>query len=99
MSVPVESFRQRVRQRVLTFDGAPPAVPAIPGLVQSRREGNAIRLTLANPDAESDGVIARLGARSVEDVPLSLEDAVVAYLGERGERPSLLQVTQTAEVA
>jgi ABC-2 type transport system ATP-binding protein len=97
VSAPVETFTRRVRQWVLTFDGTPPTLPSIPGLVEARRDGRTVRLTLAN--AESDGAVTGLGAAAIEEVPLSLEDAVVAYLGDRGERTSLLQATRETEVA
>jgi hypothetical protein len=32
-----------------------------------------------------------MGALSVDELPLTLEDAVIAYLGRRGETASLLQ--------
>jgi ABC-2 type transport system ATP-binding protein len=98
VSASVETFRQHLRRVRLTFTDSPPPLPVIPGLLESRRDGRSIRLTLANPNAVSDQIIARLGAIDVEDLPLSLEDAVVAYLGDRGDRPSLLQQTREAEV-
>lgn len=96
VSASVEEFRRRVRRVVLTFAGPPPRASGLPGLVQARRDGQSLRLTLANSDPETDRAIANLGPITIEDQSLSLEDAVIAYLGERGERESLLQQTQEA---
>ena len=95
---PVDLFRSRVKRLTLTFTGQPPAVPKLPGLISALREGNEIRLLLANADDESDRALRAMGAISIEESPVSLEDAVVGYLGERGEKASLLQQTREAEV-
>ena len=86
---PVDTFRDRVRRTAVTFAGGPPAtLPAIPGLLHSRRDGDALVLTRVVHGTDD---LAGLGASSVRDVPLSFEDAVVAYLGHRDNRPSLLE--------
>jgi ABC-2 type transport system ATP-binding protein len=90
---PVETFRARVKRVVLRFGTQAPAAANIPGLLESRRDGNELRLTLANYGAEAASAIAGLGAASVDEAPITLEDAVVAYLGRRGEQVSLLQST------
>jgi ABC-2 type transport system ATP-binding protein len=96
VSASVEEFRRRVKRLVLNFAGPAPAAASIRGLVEARREGQALRLTVANPDADTDRAIAELGAISVEEQSISLEEAVIAYLGQRGQRESLLQQTQEA---
>lgn len=96
VSASVEEFRRRVKRLVLNFAGPAPAAANIRGLVEARREGQALRVTLANPDADTDRAIAELGAISVEEQSISLEEAVIAYLGQRGQRESLLQQTQEA---
>jgi hypothetical protein len=78
---------------ILRFGTQAPAAANIPGLLESRRDGNELRLTLANYGAEAASAIAGLGASSVDEAPITLEDAVVAYLGRRGEQVSLLQST------
>jgi len=96
VSCPVEVFRSRVKRLTLSFAAIPPALPVIPGLLEVRREGNELRLILANFSAPAEQIVSTLGAVSADQTPLSLEEAVVAYLGDRGERVSLLQQTQEA---
>ena len=81
---PLETFRGRVRQFVLRYAGRPPAPPAIRGLLNARVTVNEMRLTIANADAETERQIRSAGAQAVEEVPLSLEDALIGYLGDRG---------------
>jgi len=99
VSCPVEFFRARIKRLVLTFGGTPPPLPPIPGLLEARRDLTQLRLTVANPGPELEQLVASLGAQAVTEVALSLEDAVIAYLGERGEKPSLLQSDQLEAVA
>ena len=90
VSAPVDAFRDRVVRTAVSFAGPPPVLPPIPGLLHARRDGHAVVLTRVANDA-ADDAIAGLGAIAVRDLPLSLEDAVVAYLGRRHGRPSLLE--------
>jgi hypothetical protein len=92
----VETLQNRVKRLALRFANAPPAMPSIPGLLESLRDANELRLTLANYGPATEELLKSLGAMSVEELPMSLEDIVIAYLGERGERMSLLQKTQAA---
>jgi len=98
VSAPVEVFRQRVRRWALNFAGPAPSAGDIPGLLEARRDGQSLRLTIANPSPQTERSLSELGALGIEEQPLSLEDAVVAYLGDRGQRQSLLQQTQEAGV-
>jgi ABC-2 type transport system ATP-binding protein len=52
------------------------------GLIASRREGEMIHLMVAKPDASTHQVLSRFG--KVEQHEVTLEDAVIAYLGRRG---------------
>jgi len=94
VSAPVELFRSRVKRWQLRFAGEAPPSPVIAGLLESRRDGRDLRLTIANPSGDIEQAIAALNPESMEETPLSLEDAVVAYLGRRGELVSLLQSTR-----
>lgn len=96
-SCSVETFRSQVKRLVLTFAGDPPPLPGIRGLLQARREQHDLTLTLANYDDQTEQVIHALGALAINEIPLSLEDAVISYLGDRGQRPTLLQATQETE--
>jgi ABC-2 type transport system ATP-binding protein len=98
VSCPVDTFRARVNRLTLTFAGLAPPAPNIPGLLEVRREGNELRLTLANSSAETERAIASLGAISMRESVLTLEDAVIAYLGDRSRQVSLLEKTREAGV-
>ena len=87
----LETFRSHVRQFVLRFPGKTPPVPQLPGLLQAFRTEDEMSLTFANYEEETDRVLHALGAERVEPVPLSLEDAFISYLGERGEKSFFLQ--------
>jgi ABC-2 type transport system ATP-binding protein len=87
----VETFRQRVRQFVLRFAGPPPRqLPAIPGLLQVTRGETELALVVANPADETHRQLDALGALAVDEQPLSLEDALIAYEGRRTDRNFLL---------
>lgn len=89
-SCSLENFRSRVRQFVLAFPGAPPVLPELPGLLESFRTARELSLTFANFDDETAARLQGLGALAVNEVALSLEDAFIAYLGERGEKSFFL---------
>ena len=81
----VDVFRDRVSQYALRFDATPPKIPALRGLLGTTRFADEVRVTLANEDESSKMELHQLGATSVERVPISFEDAVIAYLSHRGE--------------
>jgi len=91
----LETFRSRVRQFVLTFPGPPPALPPLPGLLQTFRDGHEVTLTVASYDSDTERRLAALGASRVEPVPLGLEDAFVSYLSDRGEKSFFLEDVET----
>jgi ABC-2 type transport system ATP-binding protein len=96
---PLEEFRSRVKQFVLRYPGKPPELPAIRGLLHVRRSVNELRVTVANPDAETDRILRSLGAQSIEEAPIGLEDALIGYLGDRGVGGFFLQDTTGIEMA
>jgi ABC-2 type transport system ATP-binding protein len=98
VSASVETFRSRIKRLVLTFACDAPKLPPIPGLLLARRERNELQLTLANMNPETEQLLHSLGAISTNEVAISLEEAAIAYLGERGERPTLLQATEPTGV-
>jgi ABC-2 type transport system ATP-binding protein len=63
VSCSVELFRSRVKRLLLSFSAAPPPLPKIPGLLEARRQPTELRLTVANPGAETDRILADMGAR------------------------------------
>ncbi|HSI84397.1 MAG: ABC transporter ATP-binding protein [Candidatus Methylacidiphilales bacterium] len=84
----LETFRNQLLHYILRFNGAPPSsgspLPAFPGLLQATRRERDIAVTVANPDAETEKRFAEWGATSVEQAELTLEDAFIAYAGDRG---------------
>src|SRR5688500_14988563 len=97
-SCSVETFMSRVKRVRLRFPAAAPApLPDIPGLLQARQDDeDELRLTIANFDDARMDELRQLGAVEIEELPISLEDAVIGYLGDRGMQHSLLP--QASEV-
>jgi ABC-2 type transport system ATP-binding protein len=91
----LETFRQRVRQYLLDFAGTPPPVPAMGGLLQAFRTNNQIRVTLVDVTDQSQAAMRALNPLHIEEVPISLEDAFISYLSERGEKSFFLSPAQT----
>jgi ABC-2 type transport system ATP-binding protein len=90
----VDSFRSRVRQFRLVFEQTPPKLPDFPGLLRATRSERELRLVCVQASADVPRELAALGARSIEPLSLSLEDGLVSYLGERGERTFFLSETE-----
>jgi ABC-2 type transport system ATP-binding protein len=82
----VDAFRQRLRHFVLRFRETPPAAPTLPGLLQSFRTDRELTLTVANMTPEVETRMAALQPESIEPVEMTLEDAFISYVGERGEK-------------
>jgi ABC-2 type transport system ATP-binding protein len=82
----VEHFRERLRHYVLKFRDTPPATPDIPGILESFRTDRELAITVANPTPETEAQLARLQPESLEPVEMTLEDAFISYVGERGEK-------------
>lgn len=80
----VETFRDRLRHYVLKFKGTPPPAAGIPGLLESFRTDHELALTVANASAETEALLAALRPEAIEPVEMTLEDAFVSYVGERG---------------
>jgi ABC-2 type transport system ATP-binding protein len=82
----VETFRQHIRHFVLKFSGQPPATPDFPGLLESFRTDRELALTLVNVTPEIENRLDALQPLSIEPADLTLEDAFISYVGERGEK-------------
>ncbi len=82
---PVDVFRSRVRQYTLRCNGEPVRIPDFAGFLQSAPVPGGVAVTAVCDGEGPPEALQRLGER-VEEVPISLEDAVLAYLGARGER-------------
>lgn len=95
----LDTFRSCVQQFVLTFDGQPPNVPKIRGLIQCILRPNQLRLTLVNVTQETRAALAQLRPTRMDETPISLEDAFVSYLGGSLENGRLPEEPETAELA
>jgi ABC-2 type transport system ATP-binding protein len=78
----VETFLRHVRQFALRFEGDPPGVTPFPGLLSSAMVNDELRITMVASD-ESIPPRVRALASSIEEVPMSFEDSLLAYLGRR----------------
>ncbi|MGV3486818.1 MAG: ABC transporter ATP-binding protein [Planctomycetaceae bacterium] len=76
----LDEFRGRVGAWVIEMPENPLAGCTLPGIVQCRPLGSRWHVTVADPDAETEAAIQRLGAASAERVDVTFEDAVLAYL-------------------
>jgi ABC-2 type transport system ATP-binding protein len=98
----VDAFRSHVRQFLLHYsrDAAPPAqLPTLPGLLHARRSVSELRLTIAAVNAQTQQQISALGATAVEEMPVAFDEALIGYMGNRGERGFFLEDTTTLETA
>ncbi|MCC7145827.1 MAG: ABC transporter ATP-binding protein [Phycisphaeraceae bacterium] len=89
---PMEVFRQKVRRVVATFKEGVPAgkLPDIPGLLYAVRCADELSLVAVERSGQKEAIWA-LGPAAVTEEPISLDEAVIAYLGEHGVRTSLLE--------
>ena len=83
---PIEVFRRRVVQYSLTFSARPPALPDIPGLLDVLQTDHMLRITVANAGEASRKQLEALNPISIEEHPVSLEDAVTSYMSENRKR-------------
>jgi ABC-2 type transport system ATP-binding protein len=91
---PLETFRNSVQQVRLRFPGTPPPLPAIPGLLQAFRAEGELRLTCVHYNEATEKALRALAPTQLEMVSISLEDAFISYLGERGEKSFILSETE-----
>jgi ABC-2 type transport system ATP-binding protein len=90
----VETFRDRVRRLAVRFPDRPPReLPAVPGLLRVTRAENELLFTVANPDGRTHRALEALGGEAVDEQPLSLEDALIAYVGRQGDKGFFLNTS------
>ena len=90
----LDVFRSKIQEVRLRFPGAPPRLPAIPGLLQAFRAEGELRVICAHYNGTTEQALRALGPDRMELVPVSLEDAFISYLGERGEKSFILSETE-----
>jgi ABC-2 type transport system ATP-binding protein len=87
----VDTFRDRVRRIGVRFPAEPPRdLPAIPGMLQVTRAANELTVIVANPNGQTERILLSLGAEAVDEQPISLEDALIAFVGRHGKKSLLL---------
>jgi ABC-2 type transport system ATP-binding protein len=94
----VDTFRDRVRRLVVRFRAEPPGkLPAIPGLLRVTRADNELSLNVANLNGRTERDLEALGAESVDEAPLSLEDALIAHVGRQGNKSFFLNTSGNSQ--
>jgi ABC-2 type transport system ATP-binding protein len=89
-----DTFRERVRRLVVRFPSEPPRqLPVIPGLLRLTRSENELSLIVANLNGRTERDLEALGPLSVDEQPISLEDALIAHVGRQGDRSFFLDST------
>lgn len=91
---PLDAFRQQIRQARLSFSGAPPKLPELPGLLQALRTEKELRLTWVGTEEMMEPALRALAPTKLEFVPISLEDALISFLGDHGEKSYILSNTE-----
>jgi ABC-2 type transport system ATP-binding protein len=86
----LETFRASVREVRMRFAGPPPPTPQVTGLLQAVRSENELRLTCVRYNGATEQALRALNPVELEAGPLPLEDALVSYLGARGEKTFIL---------
>jgi len=99
---PVETFRSHVKQFLLRYAGnaaPPPQLPSLQGLLHVRRSVGELRLTIAGANERTRQLLRSFGAASVEETAVGFDDALVGYLGNRGEQGFFLEDTTALETS
>jgi ABC-2 type transport system ATP-binding protein len=91
---PLETFRNSVRQVRLRFPSAVPPLPKIPGLLQAIRSEGELRVTCVHYNGATEAALRALAPAEMEQATISLEDAFISYLGDRGEKSFILSETE-----
>jgi ABC-2 type transport system ATP-binding protein len=94
MCCSLETFRTSVRQVRLRFPGTPPLAPKIPGLLQAFRAEGELRLVCVHYNEAVEQALRALAPAQMEQMPISLEEAFLSYLGEHGEKSFILSETE-----
>lgn len=83
----VDTFRERVTCWSVSFSGPPPRdLPRLPGVLRLTRHEHGLNLILANAHGQTERTLESLGAESIEEQPLGLEDALIAFVGRQGDK-------------
>ena len=69
-------------------------MPSILGMLQAQRTTDELRVTCVRYNGETEKALRALAPQEMETLPLSLEDAFISYLGERGQKSFILSETE-----
>ncbi len=95
---PTDRFKESIRKMVLEFAGSAPQVPAMPGLVATRRWGSRLELVFVGLSDEHREFAESLRPLTMDIMELNLEDAFVEYTrGRRGSLPGFVKEPPDAE--
>jgi ABC-2 type transport system ATP-binding protein len=91
----MDEFAARVTGFTVEIDVVDPQkVAAIPGLIEARRIGSRLQLTVADADQETQAAVDRLGGSSTEPIELTFCDSVLSYLTRNRIESSFLNATR-----
>ncbi|HEY4216799.1 MAG TPA: ABC transporter ATP-binding protein [Gemmatimonadaceae bacterium] len=93
-SCSIDTFRASVRKFALHYGDAgapPPQLPVIRGLLHARRSARDLTLTIATPDDDTRRLLGSLGATVIDEVPVTFDEAMIGYLGDRGDQQFFLK--------
>lgn len=79
---PMEALKTGTRRLVLQFDGTPPAVAGISGVLQSSAVGKTLEIAVRDFSEETVAAAQRLNPRTLTVEDMGLEDIFVAMVGE-----------------
>jgi ABC-2 type transport system ATP-binding protein len=82
----VEEFRSRIAHYQMTFEGTPPQLPPIRGMLDCLRVAHTLRLTVANPPEDLQEKLAALRPLELARQPVDFAEAVTAYMSEQRQR-------------
>jgi ABC-2 type transport system ATP-binding protein len=83
----VDTFREHVTRWNVGFSDPPLRdLPRLPGLLRLTRHEHGLDLIVANADGRTERALESLGAESVEEQSLSLDDALIAFVGRQGDK-------------
>lgn len=88
---PAHQLAERTTSWVLRFEGPAPILPEISGLLNMSSFPGEIRFIAVGASDENEQRLRALPGVDVERVPVNLQDAVVSYMDDRGQRQSLFQ--------
>ena len=83
---PMDVMRESIRQYRVRFEGKPPYVSDLKGLLNAVEYPDHLRIVTVNGREYLEAELLRRGAKDVEEEPIGLEDGLIAYLGRRGEQ-------------